>query len=497
MRERFVVLILLLWGALLHTSAQPNPLPTLDDLPDCGFTALAGRDDVSVGAVVLNLKTGAGCVENLDTVYPVASVPKIFVLGAYLDKVMRGESDYGQQVEFTRAYLMGGTNDCLRDENVGDRIARGALSEIMIACSDNAATWMLMDAIGWDSVTRYVQARGLSDVGTVIPYAEVDRLKLALIDPAWQNVPREYASRYLRRRDTSGLAQFFSVTPDYSQEERRESARQYFETYDYNTASPRAVADYLIGLRDDLLRGQSPEADVARAFFNTMMLTQRQFSAQALPGTVYTGAKNGFDTGLRAEVTFTLDTLDDLNRVPESIVIVFSRMTDFSTPDLQRASGQDGVLNDLMLTLSPRVRDVLYPTLSVPPVTDDLRVTMLRLQRDEFINACWSNYRFSDFDETLVDSYESCLANTGERSTFTNGDKLTLGMVMRGVNREELRLTFVYTLPDGSLRSYQAESFYQNQVGFNWFHPIDQSGEWTLDVYVNLKRVATRPVWVN
>ncbi len=496
MRQWFLLLILLLWGAL-PASAQPDSLPALDDLPDCGFTALAARDDVSVGAVVLNLKTGAGCVENLDTVYPVASVPKIFVLGAYLDKVMRGESDYGQQVEFTRAYLMGGTNDCLRDENVGDRIARGALSETMIACSDNAATWMLMDAIGWDSVTRYIQARGLSDVGTVIPYAEVDRLKLALIDPAWQDVPREYASRYLRRRDTSGLSQFFSVTPDYTQEERRESARLYFETYDYNTASPRAVADYLIGLRDDLLRGQSPEADVARAFFNTLMLTQRQFSAQALPGTVYTGAKNGFDTGLRAEVTFTLDTLDNLNRVPESIVIVFSRMTDFSTPDLQRASGQDGVLNDLMLTLSPRVRDVLYPAFSAPPVEDDLRITTLRLQRDEFINACWSSYRFSDFDETLVDNYESCLANTGERSTFTNGDKLTLGLVLRGVNREELRLTFVYTLPDGSLRSYQVESFYQNQVGFNWFHPVDQPGQWTLDVYVNLKRVATRPVWVN
>jgi len=496
MAQRFLLLLLIVWG-VMHPRAQATPLSALDSLPDCGFTALAERADISVGAVVLNLKTGAGCVENLDTVYPVASVPKIFVLGAYLDKVMRGESDYGKQVEFTRAYLMGGANDCLRDENVGDKISRGALSELMIACSDNAATWMLMDAIGWDSVTRYVQARGLSDVGTVLPYAEVDRLKLAFIDPAWQNVPRDYASRFLRRRETSGLAQFFSVTPDYTQEQRREANRLYFEAYDYNTASPRVVAQYLIGLRDDLLRGQSPEADVARAFFNTLMLTQRQFSAQALPGTVYTGAKNGFDMGLRAEVTFTLDSLVNLNRVPESIVIVFTRMTDFSAPDLQRAEGREGVLNDLMLALAPRVRAVLYPSLSVPPVTDDLRISTLRLQRDEFINACWSRYRFSDFDETLVDDYEACLSNTGERSTFARGDKLTMGLVLRGVNREELRLTFVYTLPDGSQRSYQVESFYQNQVGFNWFHPVDQAGEWTLDVYINLQHAATRRVWVN
>jgi hypothetical protein len=72
-----------------------------------------------------------------------------------------------------------------------------------------------------------------------------------------------------------------------------------------------------------------------------------------------------------------------------------------------------------------------------------------------------------------------------------------MGLVLRGVNREELRLTFVYTLPDGSQRSYQVESFYQNQVGFNWFHPVDQAGEWTLDVYINLQHAATRRVWVN
>lgn len=494
------ILLLVMVIVFAPARAQVTPEDTaraLEALPDCGFTTQAGREDVSVGAVVLNLETGRGCAENLDTVYPVASVPKIFVLGAYLEMVMRVETDYGQLVEFTRSYYMGGANDCLREADIGRRIPRGELSEMMIHCSDNAATWMLMDAIGWDRVTRYVESRGLQDVGAVIPYSEVDRLKLTAIDPAWQNVPRDYASRYLRRRDTSGLSQFFNVLPDYEREQMRAGARAYFETYDYNTATPRAVAQYLIGMRDDLLSGESPRADVAKAFFNTLMLTQRQFSAQALPGTVYTGAKNGFDNGLRAEVTFTLDSLDNLNRVPESIIVIFSRMTDFDASDLQPASGRDGVLNDLMLDLAPAVRDALYSSADVPPVTDDPRITLIRLQRAEFINDCWVRYWASDFDETLVDNYDSCLNSVGERGVFSISDRLGLGMIMRGVNREELRVTFVYTLPDGSRRSYQTESFYQNQVGFNWYHPVDQVGPWQIDVYINLRHAATRTVQVN
>jgi beta-lactamase class A len=465
----------------------------LDGLPPCNFAEGADVPALEVGALVLNLQTGAGCADNLDTRYPVASVPKIFVLGAYLELVMTGQSDYGRQVEFTDRYLMGGSNDCLSDEDLGTRVSRGMLSELMIACSDNAATWMLMDTIGWDTVQRHVAATGIDDVGEVIPYAEVDRLKLALIDPRWNDVPRQYASRYLRRRETTGLSQYFSTLPEYTREQMRGAARQYFETYDYNTATPRAIAEYILKMRDDLLANESPRTDVAKAFFNTMMLTQRQFSAQSLPGTVYTGSKNGFDTGLRAEVSFTLNTLDNLNRDPESLIIVFAHQTDFSAGALQTPGQDEGPINRWMRALSADVAAVLYgDAAAVPDVVDDPRVTTMRLQESSVVNACFSPYFVSNFDEARVSNFESCLLNAGDRTGYALDDRVALGMVLRGVNREELRITLVYTRPDGTLRSYQTESFFQNDVGVNWFHPVDMRGAWTLDVYINLERVATR-----
>jgi beta-lactamase class A len=484
----------MLWLLLLSPTggvqAQADPLA---GLPPCNFADGADVPALEVGALVLNLQTGRGCADNLDTTFPVASVPKIFVLGAYLELVMTGQSDYGRQVEFTDRYLMGGTNDCLSDDDLGTRVSRGVLSELMIACSDNAATWMLMDTIGWDTVQRHIDASGIEGVGEVIPYAEVDRLKLALIDPRWSEVPRQYASRYLRRRETTGLSQYFTTLPEYSRQEMRGAAREYFEVYDYNTATPRAIAEYILKMRADLLANESPRTDVAKAFFNTMMLTQRQFSAQSLPGTVYTGSKNGFDTGLRAEASFTLNTLDNLNRDPESLIIIFARQTEFDAGALQTPGQDEGPINRWLRALSADVAEVLYgEPVPMPEIVDDPRITTVRMQDSSVVNACFSPYFVSNFDEARVSDFESCLINAGERTGYALDDRAAIGIVLRGVNREELRVTLVYTRPDGTLRSYQTESFFQNDVGINWFHPVDMRGAWTLDVYINLERVATK-----
>jgi beta-lactamase class A len=484
----------MLWLLLLSPTgdvrAQADPLA---GLPACNFADGADVPALEVGAVVVNLQTGRGCADNLDTPFPVASVPKIFVLGAYLELVMTGQSDYGRQVEFTDRYLMGGSSDCLSDEDLGTRVSRGVLSELMIACSDNAATWMLMDTIGWDTVQRHIDVSGIEGVGEVIPYAEVDRLKLALIDPRWSEVPRQYASRYMRRRETTGLSQYFTTLPEYSRQQMRGAAREYFEVYDYNTATPRAIAEYILKMRADLLANESPRTDVAKAFFNTMMLTQRQFSAQSLPGTVYTGSKNGFDTGLRAEASFTLNTLDNLNRDPESLIIIFARQTEFDAGALQTPGQDEGPINRWLRALSADVAEVLYgETVSVPEIVDDARITTIRMQDSSVVNACYSPYFVSNFDEARVSDFESCLINAGERTGYALDDRAAIGIVLRGVNRQELRVTLVYTRPDGTLRSYQTESFFQNDVGINWFHPVDMRGAWTLDVYINLERVATK-----
>ncbi len=482
---------------------ESAPPVNLDALPDCNFAADADPAlGIDVGAVVVNLETGQGCTQNLDLLYPVASVPKVFVLGAYLEDVMRGQQDYGTRMPFTERYLMGGSSDCLRDEDLGAAVSLGTLSELMIACSDNSATWMLMDRMGWDRVQDYIDSQRILGVGPVIPYSEVDRIKLSYLDPRWDSVPRGLASRYLRRRETDGLTPYFGDDlPAYTREERRAASAQYFADYAYNSATPRAMADYLLKLRAAVDAESGVDGQVARAFFNTLLLTQRQYSTAAFPGTVYVGAKNGFDTGLRAEVSFTLNTLDDFNRTPKSLVILFARQTDWlNAPEVQTPGSTDGPLNELLRGLSPQIVQTLYgaaPESLVPPLSEDPRLGVLRLQSEDAINGCWTDYRLSDYDEDLVGNYAACLESLPERGGYRVGDRVSIGLVMTDLQREDLRLGFVFTAPDGTRISYQTERFFQDQTGLNWFHPLDAAGPWTLDVYVDLRRVASRRVMAN
>lgn len=77
---------------LLATLASGWPAQAqsaLDALPDCGFSVPNDSSGTRVGAVILNFETGAGCAQALDRQFNVASVPKLFVAGAYYDWMVR------------------------------------------------------------------------------------------------------------------------------------------------------------------------------------------------------------------------------------------------------------------------------------------------------------------------------------------------------------------------------------------------------------------------
>src|SRR5690606_24654640 len=140
-------------------------------------------------------------------------VPKIFVAAAYYDGVINRTISNTGRLQFTRNYWMGGSNDCLRESDIGTSYTYDELVEFMINCSDNAATWMLMDSIGWQRVNNYVQSLGIEGIGEIIPYAEVDRLKLEFLDDRWVDIPTAIASRFYRSGNTSGLLDYFSEIP--------------------------------------------------------------------------------------------------------------------------------------------------------------------------------------------------------------------------------------------------------------------------------------------
>ncbi len=489
-RSLLLSLLFLLFGGVVRAQ-----IPTLDALPPCNFGDLAPSDDITIGAVVLDFETGRGCTENLDQTFPVASVPKLFVSGAHLREIYNGRMGFDGTRLFNEFYWMGDDDECLLQDDMGRDVTIGELGNIMIACSDNAATWMLMDGIGWETVQFYMDEWGVQNAGEVIPYAFVDRLKLEFLDPRWANVPPAMASRYYRARMTDGLDVYFSTLPAYTREERQWANQQYFDTYDYNTATPRTIANYILTLRNDLFSEDDERRTTAFWLLSTMLLTQRQYSAQAIPGDVLVGAKNGFDFGMTAEVNVMFNDPESL--IPSSMSILFTQQADLLAEDVQRPGQVDGVLNTYLRDLSPSVAELLYPGHIKPPIYVDPAVSSAVVNTGDTLAPCWEPYSTSAFEEIEVEYVETCWVLTGSAQFVPVDTLLGLGLTLRGLDSETVRLAFVFTAPSGEKRSYQTERFFVDNTSVYWFHPVQELGSWTVDVYLNTARVHTQTVQVS
>ncbi|MEM9951494.1 MAG: serine hydrolase [Chloroflexota bacterium] len=480
-----VVITFFLLSGVVNTSAQNADF--LTNYSDCNFTSTEDENGLQLGVVILDFDTRFGCVQNLERVFNVASVPKILVAAAYYDGVINRTFNNSGRLQFTRNYWMGGFNDCLREEDIGNTYTYEQIVEFMINCSDNAATWMLMDAIGWETVNEYAQSLEIEGIGEVIPYSEVDRLKLAFDDEQWASVPAGFASRFYRARMTTGLLDYFSEIPERPNRDDFVAINQrYFDEYTYNTMTPQAMADFVWLMRDYLLSGTPEQWFVATSVFNVMLYTERQYSTQAMPGEVYVAGKNGFDRGLLAEVNIVFDDMN--TRIPSGMVILFGQYESLSggpnNGQLPNAYGD--ALNDLFYDLSPQVRDVLYPNYTQPIVQNNFQMTSVVLNDEGTIGSCWAPFRLSDFSSALVPQLETCFNTMRPRVTYPVGQDLGLGITLRNLNYADTRFTMLFTAPDGRQRSYQTDRQNTENAAIFWLHPLDMSGQWQVDIYMNL-----------
>ena len=489
---KFVWLFMLLglWVGVMPVSAQLS----LDALPSCNFTVESDIDGLQVGAVVWNLKTNRGCAENMDTLFDVASVPKLFVAGALYEQVANGDAEFDTRVTFPATYLMNGRGACLSADDVGRSFSLGYLSDIMITCSDNAATWYLMDWLGRDVVQDYVDRLGIFGIGPILPYSEVDKLKLTLHDENWANVPTHLASQFYRGQDVDGLVPtyFDQYPPRLRRNARLDANEAYYNQYAYNTITPRAMAEYLLKLRSDFSWG----SDIAWWTVNTMLGTQRQFSTQALPGSILVGAKNGFDYGVTAEVNVALPSLN--SRQFESIVIIFAQQTNFSAGNIQPPSNRIGVIEEYIRALSPRIAAMLYPSFTAPPpLTLNPNLTDSYFNFASEIEPCWYDYVNSGYADAAVPELRSCWFRIPSTVEFELGDTAGLGLVFENLGFQNQWMTFMFIAPNGRRFSYQTTLFNRNLGSFYWFHHLDQTGIWEIEVYQNLSRVYAQYVIVD
>lgn len=486
--RRLGVILAVLLGFLTIDTLTFAQTDWIDTLPECGFSSqLAGAQ---VGAVVVTLQTRNGCIEQLDRFFQGASVPKIFVAGATYEKIARGLASLSMVITFDENYYMAGRNDCLDASRLGQQITVNELLRLMIACSDNATTAMLMDFIGWDYVNQYARRMVGDAVGEILPYAEVDKRKLMILSPEWGAVPRAMASRYYRSGRTDGLDAYFSSVPARLNRSSVASANAlYFATATANTLTPRALWAYFMTLRQAMLEAPFSELSIVGNFlFGLLLETQRLQSVQSITGNVIIGGKNGFDRGVVAEISVLFDVPQ--TRIPSGFVFLFTQQDDLTAPNVQPATYNSGVLNDLLDTFAPMVQKVLFGEGVPMGVVPSFNVSSVVLHRNSTILSCWQSYRDNGFLERDVAPLSRCFRAITAQERFQLNEDATVGITLIGLKNGEAWTVLLFTDPNGRIYSYQVRSRFVDETGIFWYHPLGVRGEWQLSVYVNQQLVA-------
>jgi hypothetical protein len=71
-----------------------------------------------------------------------------------------------------------------------------------------------------------------------------------------------------------------------------------------------------------------------------------------------------------------------------------------------------------------------------------------------------------------------------------------VGLVFRFLGGADLRVTLVYTEPDGRPRVYQLQEFFKDSLAMAWFEQVEEVGLWRLDVYLNLQPAYSQSFYV-
>jgi beta-lactamase class A len=128
-------------------------------------TAIAQHTDGVLGVVIRDLTSGKELAINADEVYPTASSIKISVLAELYRQSQQGGAGKAKLSDgyvvnaadlVQDSYIMGGLTPGVT------RLTNRDLATMMVAVSDNSATNVLIDRVGFDSVNAMLDSLGLT-----------------------------------------------------------------------------------------------------------------------------------------------------------------------------------------------------------------------------------------------------------------------------------------------------------------------------------------------
>ena len=114
----------------------------------------------SMGAVVVDVQTGASASIDAAQSFPAASLFKLPLLVEILAEEDRGQLDAEQRLEIRPADWTDGSG--VLQARVGERLTARELTRLMIQESDNIAALVLLDAVGVDSTNATAVRLGLN-----------------------------------------------------------------------------------------------------------------------------------------------------------------------------------------------------------------------------------------------------------------------------------------------------------------------------------------------
>jgi beta-lactamase class A len=160
-----MILPMLLLAALPVGAAVAATAEGLQDVLWKKLEATIDREDAQLdgvlGVALLDLTSGRTIFRNADLVYPTASSIKVAVLAE-----LYRQSEAGK-LKLTDPYVMD-AKDLVGDSQImagltpgATRLTNGDLAQFMVAVSDNAATNLLIDRVGMESVNGLLDGLGL------------------------------------------------------------------------------------------------------------------------------------------------------------------------------------------------------------------------------------------------------------------------------------------------------------------------------------------------
>ena len=144
----------ILWSAVALATALVSQISTI-----------ANKADGTVGVAAIDLESNRSVTLNAETTFPLASVVKLPVAIAFLQRVDRGEDSMTREVTIAPADFRRGVSP-IRDEANGKPITvtMGRVFDAMVRESDNTAVDYMLKSIPPAQVTRALKIDGIDVV---------------------------------------------------------------------------------------------------------------------------------------------------------------------------------------------------------------------------------------------------------------------------------------------------------------------------------------------